>query len=73
MPTLSPLVLMASRPHSATATVSGYAPLCLALWSSRMAPAMAAPRSIAAGEGILMASHPRPPPHHSAMWGDRLR
>jgi hypothetical protein len=54
------LVLIASRPHRLTATVSGHDPLLpFPPWSAadfwccaRMASAIAAPRSMAAGEGM---------------------
>ena len=53
IPTLSPFVLMASSPHSDTATVSGYAPSAsLSRCDWRMDSAIYKPRSMAAGDGI---------------------
>mmetsp|Transcript_8911 Transcript_8911/g.27048 ORF Transcript_8911/g.27048 Transcript_8911/m.27048 type:complete len:249 (-) Transcript_8911:127-873(-) len=56
MPTLSPLVLMASRPHRLTATVSGSAPLFASACAWRICVATSAPRARAAAEGMRYGS-----------------
>jgi hypothetical protein len=52
----SPLVLMLSRPHRLTATVSGQDPPLACLCASRIASAALVPRSMAASEGMRYGS-----------------
>lgn len=52
MATDSPFVLMASRPHRLTATVSGKAPLFWAWWADTIWSAARAPRAMAAALGM---------------------